>query len=675
MFHSIAKNSQIKFVTVFFTLCFLGSYAQTTLVNYTFNAGNAYAALSGNPASGILSTINSDAAFTTAAGAATGNQAFTANAIAGNALVFDQISGASVLNLDVSLWGQKLNGFKDYKLYFQARRTTSGASLVKLYYSTDSASFTLLQNIDLTTQPASQYNQFLIDLSSFTALNNSSHLIFRLEIGGASALSGTCRIDNLQIQASCTQGAEPTVAVDSLEASNVGCQQLILHWKKGNGQKTLLIARAGSAVTATPTDLTAYNAASAFGSGSNLGSGQFVIYNDTNNQVTVSSLNQNTTYYFKAFVFNDNSVCSNSTNYLITGTEPTVNATTGQCFDILSILAHACGAPESYNEMFRFKTGNEPINIFDLQVGGSTSNNAINWGKWPNVNLPFNGFYQSNYTHIKVDSINNTITSCGILIEPPAGVIPPNKQVIVFTDTMVSPTANSFAALSDTLYAVFQKYTSSPAQGCFVNTNNGGFSATPNGTTAIRNLAMRSISNNNLSDQVSYDAKLLVNTNYGTINNQIYGGPSAVNRGATIIYDNPGNATYVNFGCRAPFIPFGVNPVITTVKSNNVLCTGDSILLKANPTGPYTSLQWTGGNGGTFITPAPGIDSIWYVATPTDVGNVSFNVHIVGYCGNIIDSTVHIIVVRPSTAFITPTGPTTFCQGDSVTLQGNSGSG
>lgn len=652
------------------------TWGQITLVNYSFNTGTSYSTLNGNPFTGLSTSLNSDAVFTTSAGVATGSQAFTPNTTAGNALVFNNISGSSTLKLDVLLSGAPLSNFINYALYFQARRTTTGAAFINLYYSLDSSSFNFIQTIDLTLLPASQFNEYMIDLSGVTAINNTSKLIYRLEFGGATSVSGTCRLDNLQIRAACSPSSEPTVSPDSLTVSQVGCQQLSLSWKKGDGLKTLIIVSANNPVSVTPTDLISYNASSVYGSGYSFGGGQYVVYNDTGNVLTVTGLSQNTTYYFKAFSFNGDAFCPASANYLTSGTIQEVSATTGKCFEILSILVHACGAPESYNEMFRFKTGNEPINIFDLQVGGSSSNNLPVWGKWPNNSLPFNGFYQSNYTHLKVDSINQTIAnSCGILIEPPGGIVPPNSQVIVFTDTMVSPTANSFAALSDTLYAIFQKFTSDPSQGCFRNTTNGSLSSTPNGTSAVRNLGLRSISNNNLFDIVSYDAMLLVNTNYGTSNPLIYGGTTTINRGATVYYDDIGNATYVNNGCKAPIVTFSVVPEIKTVKGNNILCTGDSILLKAHPTGVYTNLQWSGGNGGTFITPVPGVDSIWYVATNADVGTISFHLHVEGYCGEVIDSTLTLTVVRPSEALITPAGPTTFCSGNQLVLQGNSGNG
>lgn len=643
--------------------------AQTTIVNYNFNSGTNYTSLNGGNINAISSAIYCDTAYSTTTGTITGDSAFTANSSSGSALVFDQLTTGNELIFDLKLSGAALSSFKDFKLYFQARRTTTGLANLEVLYSTDSLNFNTINNINIAARTANQFNEFFNDYSSVTGLNNQSQLFLRFKFTGASSLLGTLRLDNLQIQASCDTLNEPTVNTDSLIVSSTSCQTINLSWKKGNGNKTLIIAKTiNSTINSTPTDAFSYNASSVFGSGSVLAAGEFVVYADTGNSVTISGLNQNTNYYFKAFSFNDNDICPTSANYLTNGSTVTTSGLTTNCFDILSILVHACGQPESYNEMFRFKTKNEAVNIYDLEVGGSTNNTPIVWGKWPNNNLNFNGFYQSNYTAIKTDSINNTITSCGILIEPPLGIIPPNSEVIVFTDTMIDPFANSFAALGDTLYAVYQKFTDFPSQGCFKNSVNGALSNTPNAASTTRNLGLRSISNNALSDEVIYDASLLVNTNFGTTNTQIYGGSSSINRGAAVFYDEAGNASYVNNGCRAPFIPTSVSPVAIVVKPGNVLCTGDSILLQANPSGDYTSLQWSGGMGGTFDVPGVNIDSVWYIASSNDQGNFSFFIEVISACNDTIKDTVNVTVVRPSSVTINHIGDTIFCEGGSVIL-------
>ena len=98
--------------------------------------------------------------------------------------------------------------------------------------------------------------------------------------------------------------AEPTTP-DALSASQVTGASLVLNMAGGNGAKRLVVARLGSPVDATPTDATTYLANPELGKGSNLGRGNYVVYNGTGNEETITGLRPNSTYYFAVFAFND----------------------------------------------------------------------------------------------------------------------------------------------------------------------------------------------------------------------------------------------------------------------------------------------------------------------------------------------------------------------------------
>jgi len=67
--------------------------------------------------------------------------------------------------------------------------------------------------------------------------------------------------------------------------------------------EVMIVAKAGTEVDATPTgDGSAYNAASVFGSGTELGTGNFVVYKGTGSLETVTNLTNETAYHFRAFV-------------------------------------------------------------------------------------------------------------------------------------------------------------------------------------------------------------------------------------------------------------------------------------------------------------------------------------------------------------------------------------
>ncbi|TGD83204.1 T9SS type A sorting domain-containing protein [Hymenobacter wooponensis] len=110
---------------------------------------------------------------------------------------------------------------------------------------------------------------------------------------------------------------EPT-APAALTASAVTTTSLQLNLTGGNGTtKYLVVAHLAAPVDAEPTDATTYTADAAFGKGSVLGKGNYVVYNGTGSSVTVTNLRANTPYYFTVFAFNDNNT-PYAENYLTT---------------------------------------------------------------------------------------------------------------------------------------------------------------------------------------------------------------------------------------------------------------------------------------------------------------------------------------------------------------------
>lgn len=96
----------------------------------------------------------------------------------------------------------------------------------------------------------------------------------------------------------------PTVATSNFFGTNTTGNSMNVSWTNGNGTNRLIIAKAGSPVDVLPVNLTGYFANSFFGSGSNLGGGNFVVYNSSGDNVQLSNLQPSTTYHFAAFEYN-----------------------------------------------------------------------------------------------------------------------------------------------------------------------------------------------------------------------------------------------------------------------------------------------------------------------------------------------------------------------------------
>jgi gliding motility-associated-like protein len=323
-----------------------------------------------------------------------------------------------------------------------------------------------------------------------------------------------------------------------------------------------------------------------------------------------------------------------------------------QCLEIESILVDACtdavacpGATEGENEMVLFITGPDPIALADLDIN------------WPNNS--FQGLVQNGTTANLTAALNATVQSCGLLIEPPGGIIPAGRRVLLITSTDMCVEANSFTSLSDTLYLIFQN--AGNTSGHFANTNNGGnVSQVPNGGVSTRTLII-TYTQTGCADTATYDRQELVNV-FGS-----YAGTSAENDGATVRFTWPGDAvaTYVNFGCQAPFTPLIPN----IVTPGGALACGGSVGLQATVQGAYSSIQWSGGTG---VFSAPNDTSTTYIAGPNDAGTITLYFCASNTCVQPQCDSVTFTIDVPQ-AVITPSGPLTLCPGDQLTLTASGG--
>jgi endonuclease I len=110
--------------------------------------------------------------------------------------------------------------------------------------------------------------------------------------------------------------SEPTIAASNLIITNNSNTSVTLNWKSGNGNRRLVLVRAGSAITGLPLDTFHYNASSNIASAPQIGSGNFVVYNGTGSSVTITNLTQSTNYYYAVIEYNG---WYTTTNYQTTG--------------------------------------------------------------------------------------------------------------------------------------------------------------------------------------------------------------------------------------------------------------------------------------------------------------------------------------------------------------------
>lgn len=321
-----------------------------------------------------------------------------------------------------------------------------------------------------------------------------------------------------------------------------------------------------------------------------------------------------------------------------------------QCLEIESILVDACnpsdvcpGGTEGQNEMVRFITGPIAIALNELEAD------------WPNN--PWRGLVQNATTASITAQLNATIVSCGFLIEPPNGVIPPGSTVLLVTSPEMCVAGNSFASLTDTLYLIFQA--TGNTQGHFANSTASGqpISPTPPAGNSVRTLTLTYLPSA-CTDEVSYVRELLVN-DLGS-----YGGQSGENDGSTVVFSWPGDpvASYVNYGCQAPF-----EPLIIQAEVDGSLCggTGTVTLTGEILGGSVNGVLWSGGTG-TFADPTALVTT--YTAGSGDTGDVELQLCATTDCAQPICSTIIVPAGDGPTVIIEANGPLSLCPGDQLEL-------
>jgi len=97
---------------------------------------------------------------------------------------------------------------------------------------------------------------------------------------------------------------KPTTAASNLSFSGISATTVTVSFTKGNGSKRLVLAKSLSAVNSAPSDSAGYSANSVFGSGAQIGSGNYVVYSDTGSSVNITGLTSGNSYYFTVFEYN-----------------------------------------------------------------------------------------------------------------------------------------------------------------------------------------------------------------------------------------------------------------------------------------------------------------------------------------------------------------------------------
>ncbi len=101
-----------------------------------------------------------------------------------------------------------------------------------------------------------------------------------------------------------TSCSAPTTATSNLTFSSVNTTSMNLSWTNGDGSNRIIIARRDNPVSASASNNTTYTGNTAFGSGTQISSGEYVVYNGYGSSATITSLQSGYMYYFKIIEYN-----------------------------------------------------------------------------------------------------------------------------------------------------------------------------------------------------------------------------------------------------------------------------------------------------------------------------------------------------------------------------------
>ncbi|MEI6696450.1 MAG: M6 family metalloprotease domain-containing protein [Bacteroidota bacterium] len=163
-----------------------------------------------------------------------------------------------------------------------------------------------------------------------TAINNFTNPSSFLQNGSIGGLNisnvttaGTTISFNVSLPIICTPPSTPSTAFISSLITNAS---MTVGFTRGNGNAVLVIAKQGSAVNDFPMNGTAYTANASFGSGTQIGVGNYVVYNGTGTSVNITNLTSGTNYYYAIYEYSNTLNCYINTgltgNTTTSGTPP-----------------------------------------------------------------------------------------------------------------------------------------------------------------------------------------------------------------------------------------------------------------------------------------------------------------------------------------------------------------
>ncbi|QOJ27398.1 MAG: lamin tail domain-containing protein [Ignavibacteriales bacterium] len=209
--------------------------------------------------------------------------------------------------------------------------------------------------------------------------------------------------------------AEPSAQASNVTFSTISATGFTINWTSGNGTKRLVVVKSGSAVDTDPTDGVTYTANPAFGSGTQIGTGNYVVYNDNGSSVAVTGLTSGITYHVAVYEYNGGSGSENyRTSDEATGSQMTTlnavyfdgSATYTQNFNTLASSGTSSTLPTGW---YLSESGSSANTTYTAGTGTGTGGDTYSFGAADNSDRAFGGLLSSSVIPtVGLAYVNNT---------------------------------------------------------------------------------------------------------------------------------------------------------------------------------------------------------------------------------------------------------------------------
>ncbi|MFY7883904.1 MAG: beta strand repeat-containing protein, partial [Dolichospermum sp.] len=231
-----------------------------------------------------------------------------------------------------------------------------------------------------------------------------------------------------------TLASEPTAQGTPSISSITGNSMTVSGYGGGDGTAVMLVAKAGGPVDAVPVDGQTYTGSLTFGSGTDLGGGNFVITTGVTASATIIGLSNATSYHFAVFEYNGT---LGTTSNFLTNNPGRANATTpSNSSDIIAVSSSESATISSLTNTTLISSSTDGTQVwqFTIRDGGGT-NDADNL---PTI---INSLVFNQSAGNQIDNWSNAIQSAGIF----------NGTTLISNSATITGTQISFGSLNITV--------------------------------------------------------------------------------------------------------------------------------------------------------------------------------------------------------------------------------